>query len=126
VVEPAPDRERQGRRHVDERVEPVVGAAGLEDEDTRRRVRAQAVRQDAPGAATADDHVVPGAIDHPRAMLAARQLLLNLVAAGSTGARRDGPGPGVPSGPERPGPDDRQKGPRVTYRFLALAATLMS
>ncbi len=41
VVEPAADRIGEGRRHLDEDVEPVVGPAGLEDEDAVRRVGAE-------------------------------------------------------------------------------------
>ena len=59
VVVAAADRERQRRRHVDEDVEPVVGPAGLEDEDPRAGIRRQPIRQGAPGrAATDDDEVV--------------------------------------------------------------------
>ncbi len=61
VVEPAADRERQGRRHVDEDVPRIVRPAGLEDEDARRRVRAQAIRERAACRTAADDdEVVPG------------------------------------------------------------------
>ena len=59
VVEAAADRERQRRRHVDERVEPPVGAAGLEDEDAPGGVRAEAVGEHAPGRSATDDDDVP-------------------------------------------------------------------
>ena len=39
VVEPAPDREREGRRHLDEDVPAAVGTAGFQDEDAVGRVR---------------------------------------------------------------------------------------
>ena len=58
VVEPAADRERQRRRHVDEHVPRVVGPAGLEDEDAGRRVGAQPVGERAAGRAAADDDEV--------------------------------------------------------------------
>ena len=38
VVEAASDRVGQGRRHLDKHVEPIVGPAGLEDQDASRRV----------------------------------------------------------------------------------------
>ena len=58
VVEPVADRDRQRRRHVDERVLPVVGAAGLEHQDRRRRVGAEPVGDGRARGAAADDHVV--------------------------------------------------------------------
>ena len=66
VVEPAADRERQRRRHVDEHVPRVVGAASLEDEDAVRRVGAEPVREGAARRPPADDdEVVPG-VGHRR------------------------------------------------------------
>ncbi len=60
VVEPAADRERQRRRHVDEDVPRVVAAARLENEHPGRAVGGQPVRQRAPGRPSADDDdVVP-------------------------------------------------------------------
>ena len=60
VVEPVPDRERQRRRHVDERVDPEVRAAGLEHQHRRTGVRGEPVGERAAGRATAhDDDVVP-------------------------------------------------------------------
>ena len=66
VVEAAPDRERQRRRHVDEDVPEVVGAARLQHQHAVRGVGGQAVRQGAAGRAAADDHeVVPVAASWP-------------------------------------------------------------
>ena len=60
VVEPVADREGQRRRHVDERVDPEVRAAGLEHQDRRAGIGGEPVGQRAPGRATAhDDDVVP-------------------------------------------------------------------
>src|SRR6267378_1305612 len=47
VVEPVPDRKREGCRHVDEGVDPPVGAPCLEDEDRGSGIGAEAVRKDA-------------------------------------------------------------------------------
>ncbi len=58
VVEPVADRDRQRRGHVDERVDDVVGAAGLEDQHRARRVGAEPVGDGAAGGPAADDHVV--------------------------------------------------------------------
>ena len=58
VVVAAADREGQGRRHVDEHVEPVVRAAGLEEEDRRAGIRREAVGEGASGRAAADDDEV--------------------------------------------------------------------
>jgi len=65
VVERASDREGQGGRHMDEDVPEVVGPAGLQDEDPRRGVDAQAVAQGAPGGATPDDHEIVGRLHRP-------------------------------------------------------------
>ena len=59
VVEPVADRDRQGCRHVDERVLPVVPASGLEHQDRRGRVGAEPVGDGGTCGAAADDHVVP-------------------------------------------------------------------
>ena len=45
VVEPASDREGERRRHVDERVDAPVGAAGLEHEHAGRWIRRQPIRR---------------------------------------------------------------------------------
>ena len=58
VVEPAADRERQRRRHVDERVDPPVHAARLQDEHARVRVLGKAIREHRPGGPAPDDDVV--------------------------------------------------------------------
>jgi len=74
VVEPAADRERQGGRHVDERVDAPVGPTGFEDEDPRPRIRRQAVREGAPRTPSTDDDVVPGSVGHAaQARAAARR-----------------------------------------------------
>ena len=63
VVEAITDRERQRCRHVDEHVEAVVGPAGLEHQDARRGILAQAVGEHTPGGSAAgDDEVV---LRHP-------------------------------------------------------------
>ena len=59
VVEPVADRDRQGRRHVDERVLAVVATSGLEHQDRRGRIGAQPVGDGRSRGAAADDHVVP-------------------------------------------------------------------
>ena len=66
VVEAAADRVGQRRRHVDEEVELVVVAAGLEHQDARRRIGAQAVRERRARRAAADDDVVIGRSRHVR------------------------------------------------------------
>ena len=59
VVEARPDRERERRGHVDEDVEAMVAAPGLEDEDARPAVRREPVGEaGARGAAADDDDVV--------------------------------------------------------------------
>ena len=58
VVEAAADRERERRRHVDEDVPRIVGAARLQHEHARARVRRQPVRQRAAGRPSAHDHEV--------------------------------------------------------------------
>ena len=63
VVVLAADRERERRRHLDEGVEPVVGAARLQDEDAVVLGRAQPVGERAAGRPAADDDevvLVPG------------------------------------------------------------------
>ena len=61
VVVAAADREGQGGRHVDEDVEPVVGPAGFEDQDTRPGIGRQPVGERTSGGPAADDdEVVPG------------------------------------------------------------------
>ncbi len=69
VVEAAADREGQGRRHVDEDVPDVVGAARLEHEHPVRGVRREPVAERAAGRPATDDHevVLP---THARALLA--------------------------------------------------------
>ena len=60
VVEAVADRDRQRGRHVDERVDAPVGAAGLEDQDAGAGVGGEAVGERAAGGTAADDHhVVP-------------------------------------------------------------------
>ena len=60
VVEPAADRERQRRGHVDEDVEAVIGTTGLQHEDPVRRGGRQAIAEGAAGGSAAhDDEVVP-------------------------------------------------------------------
>ena len=61
VVEPVADRVRQRRRHVDERVELDVAAAGLEHQDRRTGVGADPVREGAAGGSSSDDDVVVSA-----------------------------------------------------------------
>ncbi len=60
VVEPVADRVRQRGRHVDERVDLDVGAAGLEHQDGRAGVGAEPVGEGAARRAAADDHEVVG------------------------------------------------------------------
>ncbi len=58
VVVAAADGVGQGRGHLDEDVESVVGPAGLENEDARRRVGRQPVGERATGGPAADDDEV--------------------------------------------------------------------
>ncbi len=79
VVEPAADRKRERRRHVDEGVDPPVGAPGLQHENARLRVLGEAVCQHGTRRSTADDDVIelPG---HVAAMLAPRRCRRPVVA----------------------------------------------
>ena len=64
VVEPAADRERQRGRHVDERVDPVVRPARLEDEDAGVGVGREAVGEGAASGTATDDDVVVTLLNH--------------------------------------------------------------
>ena len=58
VVELAADREGQRRRHVDEDIPLVVGAAGLEHQHVGARVCAEPIGQCRAGGSATDDHIV--------------------------------------------------------------------
>ena len=58
VVETVPDRNGQGRRHLDERIEPEVGPPCLEHQHAGPGVGTEPVRECASGGTAADDHDV--------------------------------------------------------------------